>query len=85
MTGRKDVSDNDKIDPAVLTPADTSSIEIEVDTHTPAEKLEHKNRLIKEGFATAEILNEKPIIESTCVYNVKFRSPNLASVASELR
>ena len=61
MTGRKDVSDNDKIDPAVLTPADTSSIEIEVDTHTPAEKLEHKNRLIKEGFATAEILNEKPI------------------------
>jgi uncharacterized protein YcbK (DUF882 family) len=61
MSGRKDISDNDKIDPAVLTPADTSSIEIEVDTHTPAEKLEHKNRLIKEGFATAEILNENPI------------------------
>jgi uncharacterized protein YcbK (DUF882 family) len=61
MTGRKDISDNDKIDPAVLTPADTSSIEIEVDTHTPTEKLEHKNRLIKEGFATAEILDEKPI------------------------
>jgi len=61
MSGRKDISDNDKIDPAVLSPADTSSIEIEVDTHTPAEKLEHKNKLIKEGFATAEILNEKPL------------------------
>ena len=61
MSGRKDISNNDKIDPAVLSPADTSSIEIEVDTHTPTEKLEHKNRLIKEGFATAEILNEKPL------------------------
>ena len=61
MSNRKDISDNDKTDPAVLTPADTVSIEIEVDTHTPSEKLEHKNRLIKEGFATAEILNEKPI------------------------
>ena len=61
MSGRKDISNNDKIDPAVLSPADTSSIEIEVDTHTPTEKLEHKNRLIKEGFATAEILNENPL------------------------
>ena len=61
MSGRKDISDNDKIDPAALTPADTTSIEIEVDTHTPAERLEHKNKLIKEGFATAEILEENPI------------------------
>ena len=61
MSGRKDISDNDKIDPAALTPADSSSIEIEVDTHTPAERLEHKNKLIKEGFATAEILEENPI------------------------
>jgi uncharacterized protein YcbK (DUF882 family) len=61
MSGRKDISDNDKIDPAVLSPADTVSIEIEVDTHSPSEKLEHKNKLIKEGFATADILEEKPI------------------------
>jgi uncharacterized protein YcbK (DUF882 family) len=61
MSGRKDITDNDKIDPAALTPADSSSIEIEVDTHTPAERLEHKNKLIKEGFATAEILEENPI------------------------
>jgi uncharacterized protein YcbK (DUF882 family) len=61
MSGRKDISDNDKVDPSVLTAADTRSLEIEIDTHTPAEKLEHKNKIIKEGFATAEILNEKPI------------------------
>jgi len=61
LSGRKDISDNSRVDPAVLTPADTSALEIEVDTHTPEEKLEHKNKLIKEGFATAEILDEKPI------------------------
>ena len=61
ISGRKDISDNSRVDPAVLTPADTSALEIEVDTHTPEEKLEHKNKLIKEGFATAEILDEKPI------------------------
>ncbi len=60
ISGRKDISDNSKVDPSVLTPADTVSIEIEVDTHTPEERLEHKNKLIKEGFATAEILDEKP-------------------------
>ena len=61
ISGRKDISDNSRVDPAVLTPADTSALEIEVDTHTPEEKLEHKNKLIQEGFATAEILDEKPI------------------------
>jgi uncharacterized protein YcbK (DUF882 family) len=61
IAGRKDISDNIRVDPAVLTPADTVSIAIEVDTHTLEEKLEHKNKLIKEGFATAEILEEKPI------------------------
>jgi uncharacterized protein YcbK (DUF882 family)/uncharacterized protein (DUF2345 family) len=60
MSGRKDISDNDKDDPLVLSLADSRSIELEEETQTPEDFNTQKNLIISEGFANASDLNEAP-------------------------
>jgi uncharacterized protein YcbK (DUF882 family) len=60
MSGRKDISSNDKDDPLVLSLADSRSIELEEETQTPEDFNTQKNLIISEGFANAADLNEKP-------------------------
>ena len=60
MSGRKDISDNDKDDPLVLSLADTRSIALEEETQTSDDFNTQKNLIISEGFANASDLNETP-------------------------
>jgi hypothetical protein len=60
MSGRKDISSNDKDDPSVLSLADSRSIELEEETQTPDDFNTQKNLIISEGFANAADLNETP-------------------------
>jgi len=61
MSGRKDISSNDKDDPLVLSLADSRSIELEEETQTSDDFNTQKNLIISEGFANAADLNETPI------------------------
>jgi uncharacterized protein YcbK (DUF882 family) len=68
MSGRKDISSNDKDDPLVLSLADSRSIALEEETQTPDDFNTQKNLIISEGFANAADLNETPTAtESTSV------------------
>lgn len=60
MSGRKDISDNDKDDPLVLSLADSRSIALEEETQTSDDYSTQKNLIISEGFANAADLNETP-------------------------
>ena len=60
MSGRKDISDNDKDDPLVLSLADSRSIALEEETQTSDDFNTQKNLIISEGFANASDLNETP-------------------------
>jgi uncharacterized protein YcbK (DUF882 family) len=60
MSGRKDISDNDKDDPLVLSLADSRSIALEEETQTAGDFIAQKNLIISEGFANAADLNIPP-------------------------
>lgn len=68
ITGRKDIASNDKIDPLVLSIADTRSIALEEETQTVEDFNEQKNLIISEGFATAADIIAIPVpVENTTV------------------
>jgi len=68
MSGRKDITSNDKNDPLVLSLADNRSITLEEQTQTPADYKSQKNLVISEGFAKATDLSATPVAtESTTV------------------
>ena len=60
IAGRKDISDNDKDDPLVLSLADSRSIALEEETQSPEDSSNQKNLIISEGFANAADLSEPP-------------------------
>jgi len=60
MSGRKDISDNNKDDPLVLSLADSRSIALEEETQSSDDYNTQKNLIISEGFANASDLNETP-------------------------
>lgn len=68
MSGRKDVADNDKNDPLVLSLADSRSITLEEETQTAEDYNNQKNLIISEGFANASELSEPPVaVDSSTV------------------
>jgi uncharacterized protein YcbK (DUF882 family) len=60
IAGRKDISDNDKNDPLVLSLADSRSIALEEETQSLEDSNSQKNLIISEGFANAADLSEPP-------------------------
>ena len=60
IAGRKDISDNDKNDPLILSLADSRSIALEEETQSPEDSSSQKNLIISEGFANAADLSEPP-------------------------
>jgi uncharacterized protein YcbK (DUF882 family) len=60
MSGRKDISENIKNDPLVLSLADSRSIALEEVTQAPGDFNTQKNLIISEGFANAADLNTPP-------------------------
>jgi uncharacterized protein YcbK (DUF882 family) len=60
IAGRKDISDNDKNDPLVLSLADSRSIALEEETQSPEDFSNQKNLIISEGFADAADLSLPP-------------------------
>ena len=60
LSGRKDISDNDKSDPLVLSLADSRSIALEEETQTTDDYDKQKNLIISEGFANAADLTTPP-------------------------
>ena len=60
LSGRKDISDNNKDDPLVLSLADSRSIALEEETQTPEDASNQKNLIISEGFANATDLSSTP-------------------------
>jgi uncharacterized protein YcbK (DUF882 family) len=60
LAGRKDISDNDKNDPLVLSLADSRSIALEEETQSLEDSNIQKNLIISEGFANAADLSEPP-------------------------
>jgi uncharacterized protein YcbK (DUF882 family) len=60
IAGRKDITDNDKNDPLVLSLADNRSIALEEETQTTEDFNEQKNLIISEGFANAAELSTPP-------------------------
>jgi len=65
IAGRKDISDNDKNDPLVLSLADSRSIALEEETQTPEDASNQKNLIISEGFANATDLSTTPAAVET--------------------
>ena len=60
IAGRKDITDNDKNDPLVLSLADNRSIALEEETQTTDDYNQQKNLIISEGFANAADLSAPP-------------------------
>lgn len=60
ITGRKDITDNDKNDPLVLSLADSRSILLEEETQSTDDYNNQKNLIISEGFANAADLSVIP-------------------------
>jgi uncharacterized protein YcbK (DUF882 family) len=60
IAGRKDITDNDKNDPLVLSLADSRSIALEEETQSLEDFNSQKNLIISEGFANAADLSEPP-------------------------
>lgn len=68
LSGRKDISSNDKDDPMVLSLADSRSIALEEEAQSPDDYNKQKNLIISEGFATAADINEPPAaVDNTTV------------------
>ena len=68
IAGRKDISDNDKNDPLVLSLADNRSISLEEETQSTDDYNKQKNLIISEGFANAADLTTPPTaVDSTTV------------------
>ena len=68
ITGRKDITDNDKNDPLILSLADNRSITLEEETQSVDDFNTQKNLIVSEGFANASDLNESPVaVDSTTV------------------
>ena len=68
IAGRKDITDNDKNDPLVLSLADNRSITLEEETQTVDDFNTQKNLIISEGFANAAELSEPPTaVDNTTV------------------
>ena len=60
IAGRKDISNNDKNDPLILSLADSRSIALEEETQSPQDSSSQKNLIISEGFANAADLSQPP-------------------------
>jgi hypothetical protein len=60
IAGRKDITDNDKNDPLVLSLADNRSITLEEETQSTDDFNTQKNLIISEGFANAADLSAPP-------------------------
>ena len=60
IAGRKDISNNDKNDPLILSLADSRSIALEEETQSPEDSSSQKNLIISEGFANAADLSQPP-------------------------
>ena len=60
IAGRKDITDNDKTDPLVLSLADNRSITLEEETQSTDDFNTQKNLIISEGFANAADLSAPP-------------------------
>ena len=60
IAGRKDITDNDKDDPLVLSLADSRSIALEEETQNTDDFNQQKNLIISEGFANAADLSAPP-------------------------
>lgn len=68
ISGRKDITSNDKTDPLVLSLADSRSITLEEETQTADDYNNQKNLIISEGFATAADIGSAPVaVDSTTV------------------
>ena len=68
LSGRKDISDNDKNDPLVLSLADNRSITLEEETQSTEDYEKQKSLIISEGFATAADISEPPTaVDNTTV------------------
>ena len=68
MAGRKDITDNNKNDPLILSLADSRSIALEEETQSPEDFNSQKNLIISEGFANAADLSAPPTaVDSTTV------------------
>ena len=68
IAGRKDITDNDKNDPLVLSLADNRSITLEEETQSVDDFNTQKNLIISEGFANAADLSEPPTaVDNTTV------------------
>ncbi len=68
LSGRKDITDNNKDDPQVLSQADSRSIALEEETQTVDDFNNQKNLIISEGFANAAEITEPPAaVDNTIV------------------
>jgi uncharacterized protein YcbK (DUF882 family) len=68
LAGRKDISDNNKNDPLILSLADSRSIALEEETQSVEDFNSQKNLIISEGFANAADLSEPPtVVDSATV------------------
>ena len=68
LSGRKDISDNDKNDPLVLSLADNRSISLEEETQSTDDYEKQKSLIISEGFANATDISAPPTaVDSTTV------------------
>ena len=68
ISGRKDITSNDKDDPMVLSLADSRSIALEEETQSTDDFNTQKNLIISEGFANAAELSTPPTaVDSTTV------------------
>ena len=73
LPGRKDIAINEKVDPSVLSLADSRSITLEEETQTAEDFNEQKNLIISEGFATAADIAVTPVaIDSADVQTGQF-------------
>lgn len=68
LSGRKDISNNDKNDPLVLSLADSRSIALEEETQSTEDYEKQKSLIISEGFANAADLTTPPTaVDNTTV------------------
>ena len=83
MSGRKDISDNDRNDPQALTLADSRSILLEEETQTAEDFNNQKNLIISEGFTTATELSTPPT--ATDSTNVQSEQQNFVEPDPKLK
>ena len=81
LAGRKDISDNNKNDPLILSLADSRSIALEEETQSVEDFNSQKNLIISEGFANAADLSEPP----TAVDNATVQSEQQNFVEPDIK